>query len=351
MKKFLGLFLLVFLTLNTCSILDYKTIAENINNISGAKWDLDITLPVISRTEDMNDYITISSIAPITVTDIVWPAAATYDLTGAPTNLSTTGSASVDFDGDGNDDFNLSSIESVSGDGYIELQITSDGDDIQTTDFSLTNFQLDAFAQNYTFGAAESVSSKVVRLRTTDFLSSVGATHSITGGTNADQIDIEALDWVVAQNRAGNLDFDFTIDFGTEYNVTGNLLTAKTVYSVTDQDVSFASTGMYEIKSFGLILEYNNQMPIVLTLNGTFKSDQTPAGSAITDANGNANIEISQGQTTTTLKTDNAGILKEDNVTVDIDVIIPAGALTITNNMIIEVKLIVTASGTLSTSI
>lgn len=354
MKRFLLFAILILLFVNTCAVLDVKQIAENSGNITGAKWDVDFAIPVISRTENMSEYITIPGIAPISISDMSWPVATgTQDMLASPVNLGVSAAASIDFDGDDVNDITLTSIESVSGDGYIELVITSEEQAINVGDFTLTGFQLDSGTENYTFDGGESVSSTVLRLRTTDFLASPGASHDITDGT-VDSIDIMGLTLNINTAHAtgvnNGLTFTFTIYFGSEYNIVGTMAAAKKIYSITDQDIPF-SQGVFEIKDFGIQLDYTNQTPINLNLAGVFKSDQTPIGTTLKDENGNSTIVISQGTGTANLQTSNSNIFSEDNVKVDFDIELPAGAVTITNNMVIDAKLIITGTGTLNTGL
>ncbi len=351
--KYTILILAAFL-LSNCALKDVVDIVNNSGDAGLPKYDMDFAVPVLERTENMSDYLTIPSIvkADITIPDFpaTWPAPAGF-VTVDPTETSQP--ITIDFDGDSVSDFTLTDINST-GSGYLELRfsIKFDGTAValDSGDLSIGNIIIEG--TTYHFGAPYREGNNLV-FRTTDLFTAPNLDISPTTTAPVDQInlDLGAITLNPGSKAAGatagtvSIGIGTSFYFGTVFSVSGTTSpTEKKLYSISNQEIPLTDA-QGVIKKFNVELDIKNTLPFALNIkNGTFTADD---GTIIYLENrGNTTIEIPYGTGSLDLSTSD-NIFDKGKMKFGMDIYLPASAtITISNNMSMFVKLSISGSGT-----
>ena len=333
-------FIIVIFT--SCAISDIQTIAANSSSLSTPKWDLDFEILLINQTQDLSDYFSAQDIAAIT-TD---PASrAVMEGLVQPVDITTTGdlssaSMAIDFDSDGDNDFEITSIDSNDGAGGITFTVKSDTNVIAVGEIAIGTVTLDG--TNYNFNAGTGWGTDTVVFTSTDFLTTASPSHDFTG-TNADQFDIDAFQLTFAASGKGdNLSYTFDIDFGNDYDIVGNLTENVSLYSISNQSTPLGG-GTVGIDKFAIKMDTTSTMGFVPTVNANFTSGATNYD--ITSG-GNTDISIPIGTRSQEL-TASTDIFSASDLTLSFDLILKTAAnpVTITNNMKITLDLGISGEG------
>lgn len=347
MRMFIFCSILFFvLILNGCALKDMMNIYDNQDELRAPVWDLEFSADILERGENMGDYFEVPDIAPISITPFPWPPALTYDLiTDLGANL-TTDPVSIDFDGEPpENDFSLTKIRSNEGKGFIQVSISSSGSTIENGDFEVNTIEIDGIT--YNFGSPVIIDGKFIAT-TTDFLAAAGAEHDLGGDG---KVDFDSFPFIVNQGppaKSGNITISLTMSFGDVFTLIGDVPLDIKLYSVADQDVPITNSQM-TIDEFSIDMDINNNMPFALLMNSFF-SDGNVNYPLIDKIGNTSDITVSLGEKKIALTTEE-NIFQKGELTMSVDLYIPAGSVELRNDMSIWFKLGVSGKGQVSLDI
>ncbi len=345
----------IIITQTQCSIEDWVEFSNNKGFKENPNWDLQFKLPILERRENLSKYIDApevieASTDPLPFPGNEWPPSNELfkiikDL--IPPIPVTSFPALIDFDGDGSTDFTITGLSSDTG--LLEIIVTLMYEDtlvpLEVGDLGIEPLKIEGVEYDFD---APLVDKGTLVFKTKDFLTTgryLDAEGKVNGEHN--QVDFEAFsitlnpgnkpsrnnfDWNILDptKTKAKLIFEFKVDFGKNWAITGNMDQEIELFSMKDLALPIESLPI-SIDPIIINLGVNNPSPIHFQMDISFKHD---GGIIRLQDNGNNLISIPNNDETFLKLSTSETIFNRKNLKMDmIAKMKPATGVKITNNI------------------